>query len=108
MSWRSGELLVTEGMRSMPGRSCATWTTSGARSTATASSTSPATTSFHTAKAARWCGQYFAEHSDHIALYYLPAYSPNHNPVKRGADHPEPPLSRERRVVDLTLVWLDE
>lgn len=115
MSWRSGKLIVTEGTR----RSAELFVRhlddlrrafchyhkvhvicDNAR--------------FHTAEGSRLVRQYLAEHGDRIVLHYLPAYSPQDNPIERVWWHLHEQITRNHRcacieeLVDLTMLWLDE
>jgi putative transposase len=84
MSWRSGELVVTEGTRRNAElfvrhlddlrcrfRHCRRIhvVCDNAR--------------FHTAAGSRLVRRYLAEHGDRVVLNYLPAYSPQDNPIER-------------------------
>jgi putative transposase len=115
MSWRSGELIVTEGSR----RNAELFVRhledlrhdfrhykrvhvicDNAR--------------FHTIKGSKLVRQYLAEHGDRIVLHYLPAYSPQDNPIERVWWHLHEEITRNHRcesieeLIDLTLAWLDE
>ena len=115
MSWRSGELIVTEGTR----RNAELFVRhlddlrrafrhykkvhvicDNAR--------------FHTIKGSRLVRQYLAEHGDRIELHYLPAYSPQDNPIERVWWHLHEQITRNHRcqcieeLLDLTMAWLDE
>jgi putative transposase len=115
MSWRSGELLVTEGTR----RNAELFVRhlddlrrrfrhyrvihvicDNAR--------------FHTVAGSKLVRQYLAEHGDRIVLHYLPAYSPQDNPIERVWWHLHEQITRNHRcesieeLVKLTMAWLDE
>jgi putative transposase len=115
MSWRSGELVVTEGTR----RNAELFVRhlddlrvrfrhyrvihvicDNAR--------------FHTAAGSRLVRAYLAEHGDRIVLHYLPAYSPQDNPIERVWWHLHEQVTRNHRcasieeLVKLTMAWLDE
>jgi putative transposase len=115
MSWRSGELIVTEGAR----RNAELFVRhledlrhsfrhyrkihvicDNAR--------------FHTTKGSRMVRQYMIEHGDRIVLHYLPAYSPQDNPIERVGWHLHEEITRNHRcrsieeLVKLTFAWLDE
>lgn len=115
MSWRSGELVVTEGT----GRNAELFVRhledlrirfrryrvihvicDNAR--------------FHTVAGSRLVRQYLQEHGDRIALHYLPSYSPQDNPIERVWWHLHEQITRNHRcgsiaeLVDLTMRWLDE
>jgi putative transposase len=115
MSWRSGELIVTQGtrrnaelfVRHLEDLRCrfrhykkVHVICDNAR--------------FHTIKGSRLVRQYMAEHGDRIVLHYLPTYSPNHNPIERIWWHMHEEITRNHRcesieeLIDLTLAWLDE
>jgi transposase len=115
MSWRSGELVVTQGTR----RNAELFVRhlddlrrafrhyrkvhvicDNAR--------------FHTIGGSRAVRQYLAEHGERIVLHYLPAYSPQDNPIERVWWHLHEQVTRNHRcagieeLVDLTMLWLDE
>lgn len=115
MSWRSGELVVTQGTRRNAERFVAHLEDlrmrfrhyrrihvicDNAR--------------FHTAKGSRLVRQYLAEHGERIVLHYLPAYSPQDNPIERVWWHLHEQTTRNHRcqsmeeLVALTMAWLDE
>ena len=115
MSWRSGELIVTEGT----GRNAELFVRhlddlrrrfrryrkvhvicDNAR--------------FHTVKGSRVVRKYMAEHGDRIVLHYLPAYSPQDNPIERVWWHLHEQITRNHQcqsideLLKLTMAWLDE
>lgn len=115
MSWRTGELVVTQGTR----RSAELFVAhledlrrrfrycrrihvicDNAR--------------FHTAQGSTLVRQYMKEHGDRIVLHYLPAYSPQDNPIERVWWHLREEVTRNHRcgeieeLVKLTMAWLDE
>jgi transposase len=115
MSWRSGELIVSEGSRRNAElfvrhlddlrRRFRHYKTvhvicDNAR--------------FHTITGSKLVRQYLAEHGDRIALHYLPAYSPKDNPIERVWWHMHEEITRNHRcesideLVDLTLTWLEQ
>lgn len=115
MSWRTGELVVTEGTRRNAElfvrhlddlrcrfRYCRVIHVicDNAR--------------FHTTAGSRLVRRYLAEHGDRIVLHYLPAYSPQDNPIERVWWHLHEEITRNHRcaeigeLLDLTLAWLDE
>jgi transposase len=69
---------------------------------------------FHTIEGSRAVRQYLAGHGDRIVLHYLPAYSPQDNPIERVWWHLHEQITRNHRcacieeLVDLTMLWLDE
>ena len=69
---------------------------------------------FHTAEGSRLVRQYLAGHGDRVVLHYLPAYSPQDNPIERVWWHLHEEITRNHRcaeigeLLDLTLAWLDE
>lgn len=69
---------------------------------------------FHTAQGSRLVKQYLAEHGDRIVLHYLPAYSPQDNPIERVWWHLHEQITRNHRcecideLLKLTMAWLDE
>jgi putative transposase len=115
MSWRTGELVVTQGARRDAGLFVAHLddlrrrfrhyrvihvVCDNAR--------------FHTAAGSRLVRQYLAGHGDRVVLHYLPAYSPQDNPVERVWWHLHEQVTRNHRclsieeLVKLTMAWLDE
>jgi len=115
MSWRSGELVVTQGTRrnaelfvqhlddlrrSFRHYKKVHVICDNAR--------------FHTIKGSRLVRQFLAEHGDRIVLHYLPAYSPQDNPIERVWWHLHEQITRNHRcpcieeLIDLTMAWLDE
>ena len=115
MSWRSGELIVTQGNR----RDAALFIRhlddlrrrfrhykvihvicDNAR--------------FHTAAGSKLVRAYLAEHGERIKLHYLPAYSPKDNPIERVWWHLREQITRNHRcesideLVKLVMAWLDE
>ncbi len=69
---------------------------------------------FHTIQGSKVVRQYMIEHGDRIVLHYLPAYSPQHNPIERVWWHLREQVTRNHRcesieeLVKLTMAWLDE
>jgi transposase len=69
---------------------------------------------FHTVEGSRVVRQYMAEHGDRIVLHYLPTYSPQDNPIERVWWHLHEQITRNHRcrsmeeLVKLTMAWLDE
>jgi len=69
---------------------------------------------FHTAAGSRLVRRYLAEHGERIVLHYLPAYSPQDNPIERVWWHLHEQITRNHRcacieeLIDLTMAWLDE
>lgn len=115
MSWRSGELVVTEGtsrnaelfVRHLDDLRCrfrhykkVHVICDNAR--------------FHTVKGSLVVRQYLMEHGDRIVLHYLPSYSPQDNPIERVWWHLHEQITRNHRcqcigeLLDLTMAWLDE
>ena len=115
MSWRSGELIETVG----PSRNAALFVANleavrcrhrhyqkihvicdNAR--------------FHTPEGSLLVRQYLAEHGDRIVLHYLPAYSPQDNPIERVWWHLREEVTRNHRctcieeLVKLVMAWLEE
>ena len=114
MSWRTGELVVTEGDK----RNAELFVThleqlrhhfhqrrihvicDNAR--------------FHTIQGSKVVRAYLAKHGDRIVLHYLPAYSPQTNPIERVWWHLRDEITRNHRcdcieeLVKLTMAWLDE
>ena len=66
------------------------------------------------AYSSRLVRQYLAEHGERIVLHYLPAYSPQDNPIERVWWHLHEQITRNHRcagieeLVKLTMAWLDE
>ena len=115
MSWRTGELVVTEGTRRNAAlfvahledlrrrfRSCHRIHVicDNAR--------------FHTIAGSLLVREYLAEHGDRIVLHYLPAYSPQDNPIERVWWHLHEEITRNHRctsideLVKLVTAWLEE
>jgi len=115
MSWRSGELVVTQGTRRNAElfvqhlddlrRSFRHYRKvhvicDNAR--------------FHTIQGSRVVRQYLAEHGDRIELHYLPAYSPQDNPIERVWWHLHEQITRNHQcecmeeLIKLTMAWLEE
>jgi putative transposase len=115
MSWRTGELVVTEGTR----RNAELFVRhldelrrafrhyrvihvicDNAR--------------FHTAAGSRLVRAYLAGHGGRVVLHYLPTYSPQDNPIERVWWHLHEEVTRNHRcadigeLLDLTLLWLDD
>jgi putative transposase len=69
---------------------------------------------FHTSQGSRLVRQYLAEHGDRLVLHYLPAYSPQDNPIERVWWHLHEQITRNHQcqsmedLVQLTMAWLDE
>ena len=69
---------------------------------------------FHTIEGSRVVRRYMSEHGDRIVLHYLPAYSPQDNPIERVWWHVHEQITRNHRctsieeLVKLTMAWLDE
>jgi len=69
---------------------------------------------FHTAAGSKVVRAYLAEHGGRIVLHYLPAYSPNDNPIERVWWHLHEQVTRNHRcesieeLMKLTMAWLDE
>jgi putative transposase len=69
---------------------------------------------FHTAKGSKVVRAYLAAHGERVVLHYLPAYAPQTNPIERVWWHLREQVTRNHRcqcieeLVDLTMAWLDE
>ena len=69
---------------------------------------------FHTAAGSRAVRAFLAEWGHRVKLHYLPAYSPQDNPIERVWWHLHEEITRNHRCADieelvsLTLDWLDE
>jgi putative transposase len=67
---------------------------------------------FHTAAGSRLVGEYLAEHGERVVLHYLPAYSPQHNPIERVWWHLREEITRNHtcrdigQLLDLTMGWI--
>lgn len=115
MSWRSGELVVTEGTR----RNAELFVRhledlrvrfrryrkihvicDNAR--------------FHKIEASKVVRQYMSEHGARIVLHYLPSYSPQDNPIERVWWHLHEQITRNHQcksieeLVMLTMAWLEQ
>jgi transposase len=69
---------------------------------------------FHTAGGSRLVRAFLADWGHRVRLHYLPAYSPNDNPVERAWWHLHGQVTRNHRcgsideLVKLTLAWPEE
>jgi putative transposase len=69
---------------------------------------------FHTIEGSRVVRQYMNEHGDRIVLHYLPAYSPQDNPIERVWWHLHEQITRNHQcqsieeLLKLTMAWLNE
>jgi len=69
---------------------------------------------FHTVKGSKRVREYLAWWGHRVVLHYLPAYSPKDNPIERVWWHLHEEITRNHRcaeigeLVDLTFAWLDE
>jgi transposase len=69
---------------------------------------------FHTIAGSRVVRQYMAEHGDRIVLHYLPARSPQDNPIERVWWNLREQVTRNHQcqsmeeLVELTMAWLEE
>lgn len=115
MSWRSGELVVTEGTRrnaELFVRHLEDLRVRFRRYRTVHVICDNAR--FHTIAGSVRVRQYLAAHGDRIMLHYLPAYSPQDNPIERVWWHLHEQVTRNHRcacieeLVDLTMLWLDE
>lgn len=115
MSWRSGELVVTQGTRRNAElfvahledlrRSFRRYRKihvicDNAR--------------FHTIEGSRVVRQYMKEHGDRIVLHYLPTRSPQDNPIERVWWHLHEQITRNHQcqsieeLIELTMDWLEQ
>ena len=115
MSWRTGELVVTEGTR----RNAELFVRHlddlrRAFRHYRVVHVICDNAGFHTARGSRLVREYLAEWGHRIVLHYLPAYSPKDNPIERVWWHLHEEVTRNHRcgdideLVDLTFAWLDE
>jgi len=115
MSWRSGELIVTQGTR----RNAELFVAHledlrHAFRHYTKVHVICDNARFHTIQGSRLVRQYLVEHGDRIVLHYLPAYSPKDNPIERVWWHLHEEITRNHRcesveeLIKLTLAWLEE
>ena len=115
MSWRTGELVVTQGRRRNAELFVAhledlRWRFRYCRRIHVICDNARS----HTIAGSRLVRQYLAEHGERIVLHYLPAYSPQDNPIERVWWHLHEQITRNHRcesieeLVKLTLAWLDE
>jgi transposase len=69
---------------------------------------------FHTVEGSLLVRQYLAEHGDRIVLHYLPARSPQDNPIERVWWHLHEQITRNHQcqsieeLLKLTMAWLEE
>ena len=115
MSWRSGELVVTQGTRrnaELFVRHLEDLRTRFRRYKVIHVICDNAR--FHTIEGSKAVKAYLAQHGDRIRLHYLPAYSPQDNPIERVWWHLHEQITRNHRCADieelvkLTMAWLDE
>jgi len=113
MSWRTGELVVTEGTRrnaELFVRHLDDLRRAFRRYRVIHVICDSAR--FHTVAGSRLVRQYLSEHGDRIVLHYLPAYSPQDNPIERVWWHLHEAVTRNHRcrsmqeLLDLTFAWL--
>lgn len=115
MSWRSGELVVTQG----PRRNAELFVRHLEELRARFRRYKVIhvicdNARFHTIEGSKAVKAYLAEHGDRIKLHYLPAYSPQDNPIERVWWHLHEQITRNHRCADieelvkLTMAWLDE
>jgi transposase len=115
MSWRSGELIVTEGNR----RNAELFVRHLEDLRVRFRHYSKVhvicdNARFHTIAGSKRVGEYLAEHGDRIVLHYLPTYSPQDNPIERVWWHLHEQITRNHQcqsmeeLVLLTMAWLDE
>jgi putative transposase len=114
INWRSGELIVTEGARRDAKLFVAhldelRWRLRRYKKIHVVCDNAR----FHKIGSSRLVGEYMAEHGDRIVLHYLPAYSPEHNPIERVWWHLHEEITRNHKcrsideLVNLTLEWLE-
>ena len=69
---------------------------------------------FHTVKGSKVVRDYLGQWGHRVVLHYLPAYSPKDNPIERVWWHLHEEITRNHRcgdigeLIDLTFAWLDE
>jgi transposase len=115
MSWRTGELVVTEGTRRNAELFVAHLDDLRSRFRHYKKVHVICDNArFHTVEGSRLVRQYMSAHGDRIVLHYLPAYSPQDNPIERVWWHLHEQIIRNHRcrsieeLVKLTMAWLDE
>jgi transposase len=114
MSWRTGELVVTEGNRRNAELFVAHLEQLRHHFHQRRIHVICDNARFHTIKGSKVVGAYLAKHGDRIVLHYLPAYSPQTNPIERVWWHLREEITRNHRcdcieeLVNLTMAWLDE
>lgn len=115
MSWRSGELVVTEGTRrnaELFVRHLEDLRVRFRRYTRIHVICDNAR--FHKIEGSRLVRQYLTEHGDRIVLHYLPTYSPQDNPIERVWWHLHEQITRNHQcqcmqeLIQLTMAWLEE
>ncbi len=115
MSWRTGELIVTEGTRrnaELFVRHLHELRRRFARFKKGHVVCDNAR--FHTARGSKLVRQFLEQWGDKVVLHYLPAYSPNDNPVERVWWHLHEEVTRNHRckdiheLVKLTLDWVED
>jgi putative transposase len=115
MSWRTGELVVTQGTRRNAELFVAHLDDLRCRLRCYRKIHVICDNArFHTIKGSRLVRQYLAEHGDRIELHYLPARSPQDNPIERVWWHLHEQITRNHQchsieeLVDLTMTWLQQ
>jgi len=114
MSWRTGELVVTEGNRRNAELFVAHLEQLRHHFHQRRIHVICDNARFHTIKGSKVVGAYLAKLGDRIVLHYLPAYSPQTNPIERVWWHLREEITRNHRcdcieeLVNLTMAWLDE
>jgi len=115
MSWRSGELVVTQGTRrnaELFVRHLEDLRTRFRRYKKIHVICDNAR--FHTVEGSRVVRQYMKEHGDRIVLHYLPTRSPQDNPIERVWWHLHEQITRNHQcacieeLIKLTMAWLEQ
>lgn len=69
---------------------------------------------FHTIKGSKLVREYLAKHGQRVKLHYLPVYSPKDNPIERVWWHLHEQITRNHQcqcieeLIDLTMLWIEE
>jgi transposase len=114
MSWRSGELVVTQGEKRNADLFVAHLEQLRHYFHQRRIHVICDNARFHTIQGSKVVRAYLASHGDRIVLHYLPAYSPQTNPIERVWWHLREQITRNHKcdcieeLVKLTMAWLDE
>lgn len=114
MSWRTGELIVTQGDRRNAELFVAHLEDLRHRFHHRRIHVICDNARFHTVRGSNVVRAYLDEHGERVVLHYLPAYAPQTNPIERVWWHLREQITRNHQcqsieeLVKLTMAWLDE